>query len=173
MLDIRLNFICATNVYGISYIWREIQPDFTAACTDKWECGEGNLASATRRRNPGKPAQVSGSSQGLEGEQEKLARGTREGKVPCEGTEVRKTLLLLTLCVLKVGETARMSGDGAGEEDTGALSGALQDQGEVRPICRNKSELQASICRNELSEMFQTYTFNQRNIVFLTDPFIN
>lgn len=44
-------------------------------------------------------------------------------------TEVHKTLLLLTLCVLKVGETARMSGDGTGEEDTGALSGALQDQG--------------------------------------------
>lgn len=151
MLGIRLNFICATN--GVSYI-RRAGPTLQPHAQVSGNAEKGITASAMRRRNPGQPAQMrSGSSRGLEDEQE-FTRGTREGKVPCEGTEVCKTLLLLTLCVLRVRETARRWGDGAGEEDTGALSGALQDRGEVRPIHRNKSELQASSCRNELSEMF-------------------
>lgn len=35
----------------------------------------------------------------------------------------------------------------------------LQDRGEVRLICRNNSELQASVRRNELSEMFPNLHF--------------
>lgn len=59
---------------------------------------KGIAASAARSRKPGKPAWMrSGSSQGREDEQE-FTRQTQEEKVPCKGTEVCKTLLLLTLC---------------------------------------------------------------------------